>query len=37
MTVKLKKNNEFDELIIFMNRRNLVLTELNRTSIQKPE
>ena len=31
-----RKNNEFDELIIDMNRRSLVLTKLNRTSIKKP-
>ena len=32
-----RKNDGFDELIIYMNRRNLVLTEVNRTSIKKPE
>ena len=29
-----RKNNEFDELVIDMNRRNLVSTKLNRASIE---
>ena len=32
-----QKNNKFDELIININRTNLVLTNLNRTSIKKSE
>ena len=32
-----RQNNEFDELVIDMNQRNLMLTKLNRTLIQKPE
>ena len=32
-----RKNNEFDEIIIDMNRRKLMLTKLSRTSIQKPQ
>ena len=32
-----RRNNEFDELIIKINRINLVLTKLNRTFIQKSE
>ena len=32
-----RKNNEFDELIIDINRRNLALTNLNYTSIERPE
>ena len=37
MSLLNRKNNEFDELVIDMNQRNLVLTKLNLTSIQKPE